>query len=129
LTDTYVADAHTFAAYLADSLPSRSDRIFRASEEEECIIVIPTIALAELIYVFEKTRTESKIWDMFEKLDRSPNISTHMLDEEVLQTVPDIKLDELHDRIIVATCEIVKAKELITKDEEIKRSGLVKTVW
>ncbi|HLE34440.1 MAG TPA: type II toxin-antitoxin system VapC family toxin [Nitrososphaerales archaeon] len=129
MTDTYVADAHAFAAYLADSLPSRSDRIFEASEEEECTIVIPTIALAELIYVFEKTSTESKIWDMFERLDRSPSIETHALDEEVLRKVPDIELEELHDRIIVATCEVVRAKELITKDEEIRRSGLIKTVW
>jgi predicted nucleic acid-binding protein len=125
----YVADAHAFAAYLADSLPSKSDRIFRNSEKEQCQIVLPSIALAELIYVFEKTGTKSKIWDMFERLDMSPSISVHPLDEEVLKLVPDTLLKELHDRIIVATCRLVKATKLITKDEEIARSGIVRTLW
>jgi hypothetical protein len=72
LTDVYVADAHASASYLADSLPSKSDRIFRDGEEEKCLIVLPSIALAELIYVFEKSGARSKIWDMFERLDMSP---------------------------------------------------------
>ncbi len=38
------------------------------------------------------------------------------------------KLPELHDRIIVASADILKAG-LITKDENIKKSGYVKTIW
>ncbi|RLI85755.1 MAG: type II toxin-antitoxin system VapC family toxin, partial [Candidatus Altiarchaeales archaeon] len=33
-----------------------------------------------------------------------------------------------HDRVIVATAKLLNAK-LITKDEEIKESGLVEVVW
>jgi hypothetical protein len=47
LTDVYVADTHAFAAYLVDSLPKWSDRIFRDREEEKCQIVLPSMALAE----------------------------------------------------------------------------------
>jgi predicted nucleic acid-binding protein len=129
LTDVYVADAHAFASYLADSLPNKSDRIFRDSEEEKCRIVLPSIALAELIYVFEKTNAKSKIWYMFERLDMSPSVNVHPLDEEVLKLVPDVALKELHDRIIVATCKLVNANKLITKDEEIAESGIVRTIW
>ncbi len=129
MNDVYVCDTHAFAAYLADSLPSKVDRIFKACENEECEILIPSIAMAELIYVFEKSNAESKIWDMFDKLDASPSIKVHALDEDVLKLLPDIGLKELHDRIIVATCRLTKAKELITKDEEIRRSGIVRTVW
>jgi len=124
-----VVDTHAFAGYLTDSLPSRPDRIFRDSESEECTIVIPSVAVAELIYVFEKTGTKSKIWDMFDRLDSSPSLNIYVLDEEVLKIVPDIELKELHDRIIVATCRLIKAKGLITKDEEITRSRIVRTIW
>ncbi len=124
-----MCDAHAFAAYLVDSLPSKADRIFKATENEECDIRIPAIAIAELVYVFEKTNTQSKIWDMFDRLDASPSIKVHPLDEEVLKQVPDIRLKELHDRIIVATCKTVKASGLITKDEEIVQSRIVRTIY
>jgi len=112
-----------------DTLPSKADKIFKESETEECKILVPSIALAELIYVFEKTDKTSKIWDMFDKLDVNPSIKVQPLDEEVLKLVPDVKLKELHDRIIVATCILVKAKQLITKDEEIVKAEIVSTVW
>jgi len=124
-----VADTHAFASYLMDTLPSKADKIFKESETEECKILVPSIALAELIYVFEKTDKTSKIWDMFDKLDVNPSIKVQPLDEEVLKLVPDVKLKELHDRIIVATCILVKAKQLITKDEEIVKAEIVSTVW
>jgi hypothetical protein len=53
----------------------------------------------------------------------------HPLDEEVLKLIPDVALKELHGRIIVATCKLVKANKLITKDEEITLSGIVRTIW
>lgn len=124
-----MADAHAFASYLMDALPSKSDKIFKDSETERCEILVPSIAFAELIYVFEKTDKKSKIWDMFDRLDANPSIKVQPLDEEVLKLVPDVKLKELHDRIIVATCILVKAKQLITKDEEIAKAEIVRTVW
>ncbi len=39
-----------------------------------------------------------------------------------------IRLKELHDRIIVATCKAVKASGLVTKDEEIVQSRIVRTI-
>jgi len=42
--------------------------------------------------------------------------------------VPKIKLKEMHDRIIVATAKLLNAV-LITKDEEIIKSKIVKTIW
>jgi len=129
LGDIYVSDAHAFAAYLADSLPGKADKIFKDCESEKCEIQIPSIAMAELLFVFEKTSTQSKIWDMFDRLDLTPSLKVHALDLEILKLLPDIKLKEIHDRIIVATCKQAKAKGLITKDEEITRSGIVKTFW
>lgn len=125
----YVADSHILGAYLLDELPEGSDRIFEEVENEKATLIIPSIVIAELIYVYEKARLASKIWEMFEKLDAYPSFTIHPLDEPLLKIIPDIKLAELHDRIIVATCIYTKAKALMTKDQEIRSSNLVPTIY
>lgn len=125
----YVIDSHILGAYLLDELPDRSNRIFEDAEEENATLIIPSIVIAELIYVYEKAKLVSKIWEMFEKLDVYPSFTINPLDEPLLKIIPDIKLAELHDRIIVATCIYTKAKALLTKDEEIRSSKLVRTIY
>jgi len=129
MAELYIADAHAFARYLINELPKEADAIFEKAEREKSNIVIPAIAIAELIHVFERTRSESRIWEIFEKIDIYPSFSIHSLDEKVLKIIPEVKLRELHDRIIVATYIATKAEGLITKDENIRKSGLVKTIW
>jgi len=129
MSEVYVADAHAFAGYLIDELPHKADTIFKEAERQKCEIFVPSIALAELIYVFERTESDLKIWEMFDKITLYPSFSIYPLDEGILRIIPDVKLAELHDRIIVGTSIAIKADGLITKDEEIKKSELVKTVW
>ena len=50
----YVADAVAFFHYLLDGLPPAADEIFRMAEEGEAVIYLPTIAAAELLYLFER---------------------------------------------------------------------------
>jgi predicted nucleic acid-binding protein len=58
----------------------------------------------------------------------SSNFIPISLNLEITEMLPEIKLPELHDRIIVATAKILGAK-LITKDKDIVESGLVETIW
>jgi len=125
----YVADAHAFARYLIDELPKGADAIFDRAERQECRICVPSIAIAELIYVFERTKTEPRIEEMFNKIDIYPSFLIHPLDERVLKIIPHVKLKDLHDRIIVGTSIAIRADGLITKDKDIKKSRLVKTIW
>lgn len=127
--ELYVADAHAFAYYLVDRLPRKADAIFRDAELMRCEVVIPSIAIADLIHIFEKTETKNRVWEMFEKIDAYPSFSICPLDEELLKIIPGVELAELHDRIVVGTCKLLGAKGLITKDIVIQRSGLVKTIW
>lgn len=125
----YVADSHVLGAYLLDNLPERSDRIFKEAEHERATVIIPSIVIAELIYVYEKAKLAPRIWEMFEMLDTYPSFTIHPLDEPLLKIIPEIKLTELHDRIIVATCMHTSAKALLTKDQEIRTSKLVETIY
>ena len=57
------------------------------------------------------------------------NYITYPLDEEIVLECQNLKqFSDLHDRIVVATAKLLNA-QLITKDEKIKKSKLVKTVW
>jgi predicted nucleic acid-binding protein len=126
---TYVADTHAFAYYLAGKLPEKVDSLFREAERERCRIVIPSIAVAELIYILEKGGVEEKIWEMLDKIDTYPSFQLYPLDEDVLRMIPEVRLSELHDRIIVATSLLLKAEGLVTNDSEIRKSRLVETFW
>jgi len=62
----------------------------------------------------------------------SSNFTPISLNLEIVKMLPEIKLPELHDRIIVATAKVLGAK-LITKDKDIDKdiveSRLAETIW
>jgi len=51
---TYISDAVAFLHYLLDELPPDADRAFREAEEGDALLYLPTIAAAELHYLFER---------------------------------------------------------------------------
>lgn len=51
---TFVSDAVAFLYYLLDMLPPEANKAFKDAEEGHAIIYFPTIAAAELYYLFEK---------------------------------------------------------------------------
>jgi predicted nucleic acid-binding protein len=126
---SYVVDAHAFGAYLFDRLPPKAEEIFREAERGEVEIALPAIVVAELIHVLEKAKLDSFIWEIFESIDEYPSFMIQPLDESVLKLVPGVRLQELHDRIVVATCKHLSSKAVITKDREIRTSNLVETVY
>jgi PIN domain nuclease of toxin-antitoxin system len=69
------------------------------------------------------------IWGILRKLEGSFNYPIYPLDEEVILQCNGIgQVIEMHDRIIVATARLLRAK-LITKDVNIVNSKVVETVW
>ncbi|MFQ6061920.1 MAG: hypothetical protein ACE5J9_01930 [Methanosarcinales archaeon] len=66
--------------------------------------------------------------ELFSKFEIGKNFLVTVLNFEIIKDLPKIKLNELHDRIIVATANQLNCK-LITKDKEIMESGLIETIW
>lgn len=127
----YVADTHSLIWFLTsdDNLSQKARTAFERAEEGEDSIVIPTIVLAELMYVCEKKGMEDLFFRLLEMLKDGLNYSTYNLDLDVLVTCKGLrKVREMHDRIIVATAKIIDAG-IITRDEDIRNSGYVQTVW
>ncbi len=53
---SYVVDTHAFIWYLIGKLPEEADSIFRSAEEGESTIYVPTIVLAECLYLVENKK-------------------------------------------------------------------------
>ena len=84
--------------------------------------------MSECVHLVETNRIKVDYRDIFSRFEGANNFVVVPLDLEIVKMLPSIKLSELHDRIIVATASSLNAV-LITKDREIAKSGLVKTVW
>jgi len=69
-----------------------------------------------------------KFSNLLNKIEMSGNFLPVSFNFQVMKLMSEIKVNEIHDRVIVATAKILNAK-LITKDKEIRKSGIVETVW
>ena len=47
----YVADTHAWVFYLLDRLPEKADEVFSQAEHGGAYVFVPTIALAECVYL------------------------------------------------------------------------------
>lgn len=114
--------------YLLDRLPEKAGEVFSQAEHGRAFVFIPTIALAECVYLVEKGKIDLDLDGLFSKLRISGNFIPAPLTLDIVERIHLIPLSEIHDRIIVATAQALGAKAL-TKDEQIAESGIVKTIW
>ena len=127
----YITDTHSLIWHLTEDkkLSKKALAIFTEADKGEAIIIVPTIVLAEIIHICEKKKSELKIKNVIDKIKDSLNYVSYNLNMEVLEKVIGIKdISEMHDRIITAIA-LITGSMLITKDEEIVKSGIVKTIW
>ncbi len=127
----YVTDSHSFLWFLSKDkkIGKRALEIFRACDAGKEIVVVPSIALLECLRICEKKRVELEFQEIMQKIQGTLNYPIYPLDEDIIsecQNIPQIA--ELHDRVIVGTAKLLKAK-LITKDAAIVDSKIVETVW
>jgi len=125
---TYVSDAVAFLYFLLDKLPRKADEVFRQAENGEANIYLPTIAAAELYYLFER-KGWAEYWIRLKNAMSSlATFRYYPFSEQVLDLFRQTKAREIHDRIIVSTAKVVMADALITKDESLKKLG-VNVLW
>ncbi|MBI4171025.1 MAG: PIN domain-containing protein [Candidatus Aenigmarchaeota archaeon] len=126
----YVTDTHSFLWHLQNDgkLSNKAKSVFDACDNENEVIIIPSITLIESIFICEKKKIEMKFQQIIEKLKNASNYYVYPLDEEVACECSKINLREPHDRIIVATSKLIGAP-LITNDEDIKKSKLAQIIW
>ena len=127
----YVVDTHALIWFLTDnkSVGNEARSILRKADENEEMVIIPTIVLAEAFYICEKKRIGTKFKDILERIEKSLNYVSYDLDLEIILKLEELgKIKELHDRIIVATALLTNSK-ILTKDKNIIDSKYVGFVW
>ena len=128
---TYVTDTHPLFWFLTNNkrLSSNARVLFEEAETGESSIIVPSIVLAELMYLFEKQNLRDKFKEVLKRIEIALNYEVCSLDTEVIDISSKIiSVKEIHDRIIIATAKLLDCP-LITKDEEITNSKEVECIW
>jgi len=128
---TYIVDTHPLVWHLENNptLPARVSAILSSGESE---IVIPSIVLAKVWYLYQRKRIKTSPADIRAQILSAANCSVYPLDEAVLELLP-LGL-EMHDAIIVSTSLVYRdliqrPTQLITCDQMITDSHLIDVRW
>lgn len=127
----YIIDTHALVWFLEGnrrlSLAAKN-----ALSEADVYIVVPTLVLAEVTFLYAKQRITLDVPRVLSYIASTPNCTIYPLDEEVVSHLPTTL--DIHDAIIVATAIVYRDVlgedvAVITKDSEITDSHLVPVVW
>lgn len=126
----YVADTHAIYWYLQnpERLSPAADAVFRLAEVGEALIVVPAIVVAELYYVAKKQNHELSIDGLLSDIEAAPGFMLSELGRAQLTLLETLDIDEMHDRLIAAEALAHKAA-VVTKDEILRSSQLIDTIW
>ena len=130
MTLIYVTDTHSLVWYFTDDqhLSKKALKSFESTVKEGQIIV-PTVVLAEILFIAKKGRIHLDFKTTVTKIEALDNFEIAVLDLDVLKIAESIEEPlEMHDKLIVATAIRYDAC-LITRDEQITKSKMVKTIW
>ncbi len=125
-----VTDTHSLVWYFTEDEQLSKDALSAFEETIETdSVIIPTIVLAEVMYICQKGRLQFTFNETLARLEEYDNFEIMPLDIDILRVANNIGADlEMHDKLIVATA-LYFGMPLITKDEEIRKAKIVKVVW
>lgn len=128
-----VLDTHALVWYLEDN-PNLTSTPKKEIENLSNRIIISMMVLLEIKYLHKKKRFKVAPETVYENLENNPRCIFYPIDWDIVTELP---LDlSIHDAVIVATARIFEKfhssageVHVLTKDKEIRDSGMVKTIW
>jgi len=126
----YIVDTHILIWYFIGS--KRLNKKFKDEIDNirklDGRLLIPTIVLSEVLDVSEKAKVKFDFNKMFKIIQNEPEFEIVGFSVEIFEETMRIrKIQEIHDRIIVATAKFYNAG-IITKDRIIQESGEIVSV-
>lgn len=125
--NSYVTDTQAMVKFMMGKkvINDAAQKAYLSADIGDAIIIIPAIALMEVMYLFERNRIETSILQI-ENLMECRNYQFEPLSLEILKTAIEIDdIPELHDRLIAATARHL-GLPLITNDPIIIKSKFVR---
>ena len=126
-----VIDTHVLVWFLRRSV-RLSDPALAAIQDQGNQIIVPTMVLAEIRYLYAKNRIPVSLDEVLAFVEGDARVSIHELNIEIVQSFP-IELD-IHDAIICGTAIVLQRSRgeevrVVTVDRRIRDSGVVETLW
>lgn len=134
VTNRFGVDAHALIWYL-ESKPRLEANARSAMDNPLSILFLPIIALAEACWIVAHGRCRiPTVADLLADVDADPRLVSVPLDRAILNASLGLTaVGEMHDRLIVATVLQLAGTgqpvTLLTRDENIRQSGLVPVLW
>jgi PIN domain nuclease of toxin-antitoxin system len=131
---TYVTDTHAlvfFATGKAARMSRKCAQIFRRAEQQRDRVHVPIVCFFELAMLLERGRVHSSVSfdDWHDRVAQFPGLPIEPLVWEDIREARGLAaLVDPFDRLIAGTAIRLNAP-LMTGDERIRASGLVRTIW
>lgn len=134
MIDKYIVDTHGLIWYVEGNpkLGSQAKTVF---DNADSVLILTTIVLAEAIDIVQKQRTAvPDVKTLLNRVFTDYRIEIVPLTIDILQeSLNALAVPEMHDRLITATGLFIQKQgfsvAVLTKDDSIINSKLVKTVW
>lgn len=131
----HVTDTHSIIWHLTRSrkLSRRARQVFRAADEGQTQVLVPTIVLVETVFVAQRQGLPGDIvdWLFGLKQEGRENYQLVPLDEQVVRFIRDFgpaAVPEMADRIVACTA-LALGLPLLTADPVIADSELIQVTW
>lgn len=127
----FVTDTHGWLWYLSSDsrLGDEALEAFQSTDMGDSKILIPSIVIAESIYITEDRGYEISMSKIIEDLEISSNYILRPIDYRVLSRLSKDSRDlSIHDKIIINTAEVEDVK-IISRDKNINELAETEVVW
>ena len=127
----YIVDTHALFWYRRGSsrLSVAADAVFRLAAAGGALIVVPAIVVAELFYLTHRLGTPISISEFLRDITHSQEFMFSELGQAQLECMERIDgITEMHDRLIAAEA-LVRQAPIISRDEVLRESAAVQTIW
>jgi len=136
LAHKFIVDAHILVWYL-EGKKRLSEKVQEIMDAADSQMVLPLIALAEVVHIVERGRTNIPTdSDLLTDVYSDKRIEIYPLTMEVFKrslTPEGQKIPEMHDRFIVSTGlhlqDLGYSVSILTKNGDITRAGVLPVVW
>ena len=131
---TFVTDTHPFVHHVTgrrNRLGRRALRIFDSAKRGRDTLLVPFTVLEEVMLLSEigRIRLPLPFRDFVISLGQAENFDLGVNDPALLLEASTFTaIRDPYDRLIIAQARVA-GLPLITKDEKIQESGLVRTIW
>jgi PIN domain nuclease of toxin-antitoxin system len=130
----YVIDTHALIWFFEDN-PKLGAQAKTVLSDPDSQLILPATALAEAVWIVDRGKTSiSSSTDLLAAVLSDSRISISPLDQTIIeQTILLTTIDEMHDRQIVATANILQNQGqsvmLLSCDRNITASQAISILW